>query len=739
MPFPHVPQREVMDCGPTCLKIIAKYYGKDYQIEILRQLSHTDRSGSNFVGLSIAAEAVGLRSLAVKVNFKKLETEAPFPAIVHWQQNHFAVIYRISKTKVYISDPATGLTSYTHREFIRHWIGLDSDKDTNEGIALLLEPTNAFYEKEIKDDGKEKTTIISMLVHYTKPHRKLMFQVILSLLAGSFLTLLFPFLTQNIIDIGILNKNLNIIWLILLGQLMLTLGQVSLEIVRSWLLLHVSKRMSIALISDFFVKLMKLPMRYFDSKLTGDLMQRISDHHRIQTFLTNTTLTTVFSLFNTVLYSIILIYYSFTLFLIFTVSTAAYLAWISFFLKRRKNIDYKRFHQTAETNSKIFELINGMQELKLHNAERQKRWEWERIQVKLYKISIEALSLEQAQGIGSRIIHEFKNIFITIVAATLVIEGELSLGMMLAISYIIGQLNGPILQLVNLVRDWQDAHISLNRISEIHNKEDETTIPSAGNYEFVNTNLKVPENHNIKLEGVSFRYNELSDDVIEGITLEIPSNKVTAIVGASGSGKTTLLKLLTRFYKPTSGKIYVNDIELSQLDIYDWREQCGIVMQESFLFNNTIANNIAVGEDSPDLDQLNHAITLANIYDFVNSLPRGLNTKIGVEGLGISTGQRQRILIARAIYKNPRIIFFDEATSSLDAINEKEIMRNLKDFYKNKTAVIIAHRLSTVRDADKIIVLDNGKVVEEGDHQSLIARDGFYFNLVKNQLELGIQ
>ncbi len=738
--FPQDIQTEVMDCGATCLRIVGRHYGRSYPINYLRQRSHTTRAGASLLGISKAAEEIGFRTMGVKICFEHLQDKAPFPLIAHWNQNHFVVVYKVSKTKVYVSDPGNGLLTYTHKDFLRAWISGSAGKQTEEGICLLLETTPSFAEAEMPDSGENKINSKAFLLHYIKPHQRLMLQILLGLAAGSLLQLAVPFLTQNIVDTGIYKKDLNFIWLVLIAQLMLTIGQMALELMRSWMLLHISSRINIALISDFFIKLMKLPIRYFDTRLSGDLMQRIQDHKRIENFLTSTSLTVIFSLFTLLLYGLVLAYYNLTLFGIFLAGSSIYIGWIFFFLGRRKKLDYKRFQQAGETNSKVIELISGMQEIKLHNAERQKRWGWERIQVKFYRISLQALSLEQTQAVGSRIINEIKNIFTTIVAAKLVIDGQLTLGMMLSVSYIIGQLNSPVLQLVGVVKAWQDARISLDRLTEIHQKEEENHIkPGAGaNPAFATSPfLPVPPLHDIYLKNVSFRYNELSAEVLKGITMKIPAGQVTAIVGSSGSGKTTLLKLLMRFYEPRHGEVFIDRTGLVQTDIQEWRQRCGVVMQEGFIFNDTIAGNIAIGEDLPDWDRLNHAATVANIKSFIDELPLAFNTKIGQEGLGISTGQKQRLLIARAVYKNPEILFFDEATSSLDANNEKEIMEHLKEFYKGKTVVIIAHRLSTVKDADQIVVLDNGTIAEEGNHESLTARRGFYYRLVKNQLELG--
>jgi ATP-binding cassette subfamily B protein len=554
-------------------------------------------------------------------------------------------------------------------------------------------------------------------------------QLGLGLLAASILQLIFPFLTQSVVDIGIQNKDIHFLYLVLIGQLFVFLGRTTIEIVRGWILLHLSTRINISLVSDFLIKLMRLPISYFDVKMTGDLMQRIEDHTRIEHLLTNQSLNVLFSVINFIVFGIVLGIYSIPVFLIFLVGTALYFFWVSFFLKKRKDLDHKRFSQMSDERTKIMELIAGMQEIKLHNAERQKRWGWEHIQVRLFKLRIHGLRLEQLQSNGSSFINELKNIIISFYTAKLVIDGQLTLGMMLSVSYIIGQLNTPVAQFLGFIFSLQDARISLERLSEIHNKEDEESDAT----ELIN---ELPENRDIRLENVHFKYIGTEQEVLKGIDLVIPANKVTAIVGASGSGKTTLMKLLLRFYEPTSGRIRVGETDLQILRQHVWRENCGSVMQEGFIFNDTIAHNVAIGEDRIDKTKLKRAVRIANIDEFVESLPLSYNTKIGADGMGMSGGQKQRVLIARAVYKNPTYLFFDEATSALDANNEKIIMENLNEFFKGRTAVVIAHRLSTVKNADQIVVLDKGTIIEQGTHEELLARKGAYHHLVKNQLEL---
>ena len=724
--FPTYKQTEAKDCGPTCIKIIAKHYGKIINTQQLRTLSETTREGSSLLGLSEAVEKIGFHSLGAKLSFKKLK-EAPLPCVVHWNKNHYVVVYKIKNNKIYISDPAIGLITYTPKEFIQHWIGNNADETTEEGIALLLEPTPRFYKEEYEEDEKFG---FSFIFKYLFKYKRFVVQIIIGLLAGSLLQLILPFLTQSVVDVGIKNQDIHFVYLILFAQLLLYIGKASIEVIRSWILLHLSTRINISLISDFFIKLMKLPISYFDVRMTGDLLQRINDHKRIERILTTSSLTILFSFFNLIIFSLVLAHYSMQIFSVFVIGSVLYFTWVLFFFKRRKELDYKQFSQVSDEQSKVIELINGMQEIKLHNAERRMRWNWEYVQAKLFKIATKSLTLEQTQSVGSNFINEIKNMFITILSAKLVIDGDITLGMMMAISYIVGQLNAPITQLINFMRDVQDANISLERLGEIHNMEDEETDKNE-------KILNIPANADIHLKRIFFRYTGGLEPVIKDLTLTIPANKTTAIVGASGSGKTTLMKLLLRFYEVDKGEIVFGKHHLSNISQKAWRDYCGVVMQEGYIFNDTIANNIAVGQDFIDQKKLAHAIKVANISDYIDNLPVGVNTKIGNEGSGLSTGQKQRLLIARAVYKNPKLLFFDEATSALDANNEKVIMENLNAFFKDKTAVVIAHRLSTVKNAHQIVVLDQGKIVEKGNHKELVALKGKYYHLVKNQLELG--
>lgn len=725
--FPFYKQPDAKDCGPTCLRIIAKYYGKVIELQQIRNLSETTREGSSLLGLSDAGEALGFRTLGIKNNFEILKNEMPLPCIVHWNNQHFVVVYKIKHDKVYISDPSHGLITYSKEEFIKFWIGKNAHEKTEEGIALLLEPTPDFYKNEWDTENSKRS--FSYLTKYLFRYKGLVIQLIIGLAAASLFSLLLPFLTQSIVDVGIQTQDLNFIYLILLAQLMLFAGQTAIEILRSWIMLHLSTRIHISLVSDFFIKLMKLPINYFDSRMTGDIMQRIGDNRRIEQLLTGSSLNVMFSLLNLVVFSFVLVFYNLQLFLVFFAGSIVYLGWILFFLKKRKELDYKRFSQVSNEQSKVIELINGMQEIKMHNAEKQKRWGWEFVQIRLFKVNMQSLTLEQWQSVGSNFINHLKDLLITFFSATLVVKGDLTLGMMMSVQYIIGQLNNPLMQMVSFVRSLQDAKISLERLGEIHDKEDEEDLLNPKIYDLGHSNIYI--------RNLSFKYTGNQDYVLENLSLSIPKQKTTAIVGTSGSGKTTLLKLLMKFYEPNDGEILLEKMKFNTISPSAWRGKCGVVMQDGFIFNDTIASNIAVGDDYINKEKLLRAVETANIKDFIESLPLSYNTKIGNEGTGISGGQRQRLLIARAVYKNPDYLFFDEATSSLDANNEKVIMENLNEFLVGKTAIVIAHRLSTVKNADQIVVLEKGKIVEIGTHKELVLAKKNYYELVKNQLELG--
>lgn len=729
--FPNYIQPDNKDCGPTCLRIISKYYGKNIPLQTIRDIAETTREGSSLLSLSDAAERIGFKTLGVKANVQMLMKEVPLPCILHWHNVHFVVLYKVKKKQndyiFYISDPSYGLITYNSQDFLKAWIGSNANTDVSEGVALLLETTPEFSKNDW--DGNNDKTRLSYLFKYLLKYKALFIQLIVSLVATSLISLIFPFITQSVVDVGIQNQDVNFIFIVLLAQIMLFTGKAAIEVIRSWILLHLSTRINISIVSDFFIKLMNLPISFFDTRMTGDIMQRISDHHRIEQLLTNSSLNTIFNLFSLVIYSVILLLYDYKLFLIYLCGSLVYIFWISFFLNRRRELDYKKFSQVSQEQSAVIELINGMQEIKMHNAEKQKRWKWEFLQVKLFKINIETLSLEQLQTVGGNFINQMKDVFISFFTAKLVIDGKITLGMMLSTQYIIGQLSVPLAQFLEFLKNYQDAKISLERLGEIHNKDNEEDTNAIYEYDL--------QNNDIIVDNLDFRYTGTDNYVFENLNIVLPYQKTTAIVGASGSGKTTLLKLLLKFYEPTKGTVRVGKSSLSNVPPRIWRDKCGVVMQEGYIFNDSIAGNIAIGDDVINKEKLRKAVEIANIKEFVEGLPLNYNTKIGNEGAGMSGGQKQRLQIARAVYKSPEYIFFDEATSALDANNEKVIMENLEQFFKGKTAIVIAHRLSTVKHADKIIVLDKGKVVEEGNHSELVALKGEYFKLVKNQLELG--
>lgn len=730
MQFPHFSQHDAMDCGPACLRMVAAFHGRFFSLEGLRQRAHLNREGVSLLGISEAAEALGLRSTGVMVSFEELTT-APLPCIVHWNQQHFVVVYGFKSKKgntlVEVADPAGGKQRYTQEEFCRCWISSQTDEQAI-GIALLLEPTPEFYAQEGERVNRRG---FAFLFNYIRPYRNFITQVIIGLVVGSLLQLVLPFLTQSIVDVGIATNDLSYIWLVLIAQLMLMISSTATDFIRGWILLHLGTRVNIALISDFLIKLMRLPMGYFDTKMTGDILQRINDHSRIQHYLTNSSLNVVFSAFTLIIFSLVLLLYNFSIFGIFVVGSALYFAWVWLFMKRRAALDHKNFALQSANQSNLIQLVNGMQEIRLNGCEQQKRWEWERVQARMFKLRIRGLALAQYQDSGGVLINQTKNLLITAFVAKLVIDGSMTLGMMLAVQYIIGQLNSPIDQLISFMRESQDAKLSLERLSEIHEKADEESTLHPGVQE-------IPAGQPIVLHNIVFGYDttRMGEPVIRGINLYIPAGKQTAIVGSSGSGKTTLVKLMLGFYPLLHGEIRVGNHRLDTYSQREWRKKCGVVMQDGFIFSDTIARNIAPGDERIDKEKLLHAAQIANITEYIESLPLGYNTKIGQEGVGLSQGQKQRILIARAVYKDPEVVFLDEATNALDTNNERVIMQQLEQFLNGRTSVVVAHRLSTVRNADQIVVLDKGTIVEQGTHEELLKSGGAYYRLVKNQLDV---
>ena len=728
--FPHYNQYDTADCGPACLRMIARYYGMEYSAEMLRRHCYISREGVSMLGISEAAEYIGFETAAVKITFKQLSEEGVFPCILHWNQKHFVVCYGIEKCryggyKIHISDPASQRLTYTKDEFERCWIGPNNGNDCY-GVALMLEPGEKFG--KVPEERKKNGLCIRSFWGYLTPYRSMIGQLMLAMLVGSLIQLVLPFLSQAMVDQGINGRDMDIITMILMAQLFFFMSTLSIDYIRSWITLHMNTRIDISLIADFLVKLTAMPLQFFDSRMTGDILQRIGDHGRIKNFLLGNSIRIAFSMINFLVDPCILAYYNMTVLGIFVAGNALYVAWVSFFMRYRRELDIKRFSQSAIEQSKMIQLVQGMQDIKLNNCERQKRWEWERIQVQLFKIGLDGLRIEQIQQSGSVFFTQTTHILIYYIAARAVLAGGMTLVMMMSLSYIIGQVSAPISEFIGFARGFQDAKISLERLNEVHSQDDEET-----GIEVKRTEL--PYDRDIEIEHLSFSYNGSEQELaLKDISLHIPAHKVTAIVGESGCGKTTLVKLLQGFYDPTRGSIRVGGTALSDINPHVWRASTGSVMQDSFIFSDSIADNIAVNAEESDRERIKYAGRIARIDDFVASLPLGYDTVIGMEGKGISQGQRQRILIARAVYKNPEYIFLDEATNSLDAINEAAIMDNLQKFYEGRTVVISAHRLSTIREADQIVVMEKGEIVERGKHQELLERKGVYYELVRNQI-----
>ena len=721
-------QHDSMQCGVACLAMICRHYGKRYSLEYLDGFCHANVAGVSMLGIAEGAGCVGLETSTFAATTDEL-VEIKLPCILHWNQNHFVVLYDISRNggRYRVADPGKGLIDYSRNELESHWISNRTD-DGPSGIVMQLEPTEKFYRHDHDRNGEKRS--FRFMMGYLRQYKRYFFQIFCGLLLGCLLQLIMPFLTQSIVDIGIRHKDIGFIWLVLLGELMIVVGRTATDFIRRWLLLHISMRINISLVSDFFIKLLKLPMSFFDTKLMGDLLQRIGDHSRVQNFLTGQTLNIIFSFLSFIIFGIVLLVYNRLIFLVFTICSVGYGGWIAMFLSRRKVLDYELFEQQAKNQNRTYQFITSMQEIKLQDCERRRRWEWEDTQADLFAVQMKSLKLQQTQEAGSIFINEVKNILITVLAATAVINGEMTLGEMLAVQYIIGQLNSPVSQFMQFIYSLQDVRISLERINEIHEGRNEETQE--------NQATGFASEKSIAMDNIDFKYDPHAlKKTLGGISFDIPEGKVTAIVGASGSGKTTLIKLMLGYYPVMSGSISIAGRNINEYNLKWWRRHCGVVMQDGVIFSESIARNIAVDDNEIDPERLREAARIACIDDYVMSLPLKYDTKIGRDGVGLSQGQKQRILIARAVYRNPDFIFLDEATNALDARNERAIVENLDVFYRGRTVVVVAHRLSTVRNADRIIVLDGGRVVETGNHDSLIERKGAYYNLVKNQLELG--
>lgn len=724
--FPFFRQLDYRDCGPTCLRMVAKFHGKSFSREFLRDKAGITRLGVTMAGIADAAEIIEMRTLGMRVSLESLVNEVPTPFIVPWRQKHFVVVYKTSKTKVFVADPAQGLLEYTHDDFLKAW----TNTIDKTGFVLILEPNAKFHSLD-EDNTKKKG--FSFLIPYIKPYKKLISQLFLGLLVGIAIQFITPFLMQSIVDTGVNTQNIPFIHLILIAQLVLFISQTLVRVFREWLLIHITNRVHIKMISDFLYKMLKLPVNFFETRNTGEHLQRIQDHNRIQNFVSSSTFAMLYSIILFVVFSIVLAYYNMKIFIVFFTGAILYVVWTFFFLKKRAELDFKRFDENSQSQTSLVQIINGVKEIKINNSQRKNRWKWEQIQISLFKTSISSLALAQYQSIGSGFINELKNIVITFLSATAVVSGDITLGMMLSIQYIVGQLNTPLSSFIGFIQVWQDAKISLERLMQVHIKEDED--------ELKDKKVKdLPISKDIIIKDLSFRYGGKSSPlVLKNINCILPEGKTTAIVGASGSGKTTLIKLLLKFYPPTEGAIFIGNDDLSNIHNDFWRLNCGAVLQDTFIFNDTIAGNISESEQNEiiDRERLRTAAYISNIQEFIERLPNKFNTELGTSGIRLSGGQEQRIMIARAVYKNPNFLFFDEATSALDANNEKVIMEKLNEFIKNRTSVIVAHRLSTVKNADNIIVLENGEIVEQGNHKKLTNIKGKYYELVKNQLELG--
>jgi ATP-binding cassette subfamily B protein len=724
--FPFYKQLDYRDCGPTCLRMVAKFYGKTLSREFLRDKAGITRMGVTMAGIADAAEAIEMRTLGMRIALDSLVTEAPTPFIVPWRQKHFVVIYKTTKTSIYIADPAQGLLEYSHQDFQEAWTST-TDKT---GFLLLLEPNPTFY--QLAED-KTKNKGFGFLWPYLKPYKKLINQLLIGLLVGTSIQFIMPFLMQSVVDVGVNNQDIPFIYLILIAQIVLFLSQTLVSIFREWLLLHVSGRFNIKMVSDFLFKMLKLPVTFFDTRNTGEHLQRIQDHTRVQNFVSSSSFNMLYSIILFVVFNGVLAYYNLKIFVVFLIGALCYVGYTLFFLKKRAELDFKRFDEQSASQTSLVQIINGVREIKVNNSQRKNRWKWEQVQISLFKTSMSSLKLAQYQSIGSNFINELKNIIITFLSATAVVNGDITLGMMLSIQYIVGQLNLPLGNFIGFIQLWQDAKISLERLWQVHSKEDEDDVKQ-------DKVRELPNKKDIVIKDLSYQYGSKSSAmVLKNLNFTIEEGKTTAIVGASGSGKTTLIKLLLKFYEPTNGSINIGYSDLNSINNDFWRMNCGAVLQETFIFNDTIAGNISESEQNEiiDREKLKMASYIANIEDFIEKLPNKLNTELGTSGIRLSGGQEQRLMIARAVYKNPAYVFFDEATSSLDANNEKTIMEKLNSFLKGRTSVVVAHRLSTVRNADTIIVLENGEIVEQGNHNELTALKGKYYELVKNQLELG--
>ena len=721
--FPTEYQMDAKDCGPASLKMVAKYFGRYYSLQYLRDKCGITKEGVSLLGISAAAESIGLHTAAFKCTIDDVILKVPFPVIIYWNENHFVVVYHASKKHIWVSDPCKGHVKYTRREFMEGWYLKNEDK----GVLLALEPT-ADFKLSKQEKRQEKDSMISML-RYFMPYKKEFSLIFFVMLVATLLQGILPFISKAVIDIGISTSDVNFINMVLAGNICILLSIMVFSVVRDWILMHITARVNIALISDYLIKLMKLPVTFFENKLLGDILQRAADHERIRSFIMNNSLSLIFSTFTFLLFSIILLVYNHVIFFIFLGGSILYVTWVMLFLSIRKKLDWQYFELLSKNQSYWVETVSAIQDIKIYNYERARRWKWEEIQARLYHVNKRVLAVTNMQNLGAQFIESIKNMAITFFCATAVIRGDITFGVMISTQFIIGMLNGPLIQFINFVVSAQYAKISFLRMNEIRQLEDEDELLSVG------STTILPENKSLILKNVMFQYAAHLPMVLKNINLHIPENKVTAIVGSSGCGKSTLLKLLIRLYKPSYGSVSMGGMNVTALNLRKWREMCGVVMQDGKIFSDTIKNNIVLDDEKVDEAQLIKCCQIAQIKDEIDQMPRGFDTEIGEQGRGLSGGQKQRLLIARALYKNPQYLFLDEATNALDTVNEQKIVKALNSAFENRTVVIIAHRLSTIRHADQIVVMNKGEIKEVGTHKSLMSCKGIYSNLVKSQYD----
>ena len=721
--FPVEYQMDSHDCGPASLKIIAKHFGKYYSLQYLRDRCGITKEGVSLHDISVGAENIGLRTLAVKCDVNEIVNSVPFPAIIFWNNNHFVVVYHADKKHIYVSDPARGRVKYSHETFKQGWY----QRGENQGVLLAVEPTVDF--KETKAEKEQKRNSFLSILKYFTPYSRSFALIFVIMLIVTALQGVLPFISKAVIDVGIKTSDVNFINMILIGNISILLSVMVFNVLRDWILLHITARVNIALISDYLIKLMNLPVTFFENKLMGDILQRAQDHERIRSFIMNNSLSLIFSMLTFVVFAIILLIYNVVIFLIFLAGSALYVGWVLLFLNVRKKLDWEYFELLSRNQSYWVETVSAIQDVKINNYEKQRRWKWEEIQARLYHVNKRVLAITNMQNLGAQFIESIKNMGIVFFCAVAVINGDITFGVMISTQFIIGMLNGPLSQFISFVMGAQYAKISFLRINEIRQLEDEEELLSVGN------TCILPNEKSITLSNVHFQYSANSPFVLKGIYLHIPENKVTAIVGGSGCGKSTLLKLLVRLYKPTFGDIKMDTMNVDAINLRQWRNLCGVVMQDGKVFSDTIINNIVLDADHIDYDRLHEVCKIAQLEEEINAMPNGFDTTVGETGRGLSGGQKQRLLIARALYRNPKMLFLDEATNALDTINERKIVDALNNAFEHRTVVVIAHRLSTIQNADQIVVLDKGYIVEVGTHKTLMENKKRYYELVSSQTQ----